>query len=111
PVEDPRWKNGDELYFGAVFLYFNRVSPDKMLFAARGVTILFTDALGFVLAVWTRRKFGPAAALLAIFLYALDPNIIAHGRYITNDLLTTAFVFLASIAWAAFLSSRRLFDL
>src|SRR5713226_9554801 len=42
PVEDASWKNGDALYFGAIFLYLNRVDAETMLFRARGVTILFT---------------------------------------------------------------------
>ena len=82
-----------------------------MLFAARFVTILSILLFGLALAVWTRRHFGASVALLALFLYSFDPNIIAHGRYVTNDLLLTAFLFLAVIAWSAFLSSRRVRDL
>ena len=51
------------------------------------------------------------AALLAVFLYAFDPNIISHGHYVTNDLLITGCLFLAPIAWSIFLSSRRRRDL
>ena len=111
PVEDASWSNGDTLYFGAIFLYLNRVPAETLLLAARWVTILFTVSFGLVLALWTRRRFGAAIALLALFLYALDPNIIAHGRYVTSDLMVTCSLFLAVIAWAAFLSSRRLRDL
>ncbi len=111
PVEDASWKNGDGLYFGAVFLYLNRVDAERMLFPARYVTIACTFALGLLLAVWARRHFSTAAALLAVFLYAFDPNIAAHGHYVTNDLLTAAFFFLASIMWGRYLNTRRAADL
>src|SRR5258708_1905720 len=111
PVEDASWKNGDALYLGAIFLYLNRVDAETMLFSARGVTILFAVGLGLLIAVWTRRHFGASAALLAVFLYALDPNITAHGHYVTNDLLIAACVFLASIAWGRYLAGRRVRDL
>jgi Dolichyl-phosphate-mannose-protein mannosyltransferase len=111
PVEDASWSNGNTLYFGATFLYLNRVPAETLLLVARSVTILCTVSFGLFLAVWTRRRFGAAVALLALFLYALDPNIIAHGRYVTSDLPITCFLFLAVIAWAAFLSSRRWRDL
>src|SRR5206468_1998474 len=34
---------------------------------------------------WGRELFGPQAALAALFLYALDPNILAHGYLSTTD--------------------------
>src|SRR5207302_92430 len=95
----------------AIFLYLNRVDAETMLYAARSVTIFWSLCLGLILAVWTRRRFGASVALLAIFLYAFDPNIIAQGRYVTNDLLIAGCLFLAPIAWSAFLSTGRLRDL
>src|SRR5262249_10961070 len=83
PWEEASWQSANGGYFGAIFLYLNRVDAEKMLHAARAVTIACTFALGLLLAAWTRKHFGPAAALLAVALYALDPNITAHGRYVT----------------------------
>ena len=42
--------------------------------------------LGAVVFRWTRDLFGPNAALLALALYAFDPNLIAHSRLSTTDL-------------------------
>jgi 4-amino-4-deoxy-L-arabinose transferase-like glycosyltransferase len=58
-------------------------------------------------ALWTRRRFGPEAALLALALYAFDPNLTAHGRYVTTDLLATAPVFATVILWIEYLLTRR----
>ncbi|HTA70220.1 MAG TPA: phospholipid carrier-dependent glycosyltransferase [Bryobacteraceae bacterium] len=107
PVEDPSWINKEDIGFGFAFMYHNRVSTDTMLMAARSSIILLTAALGFLMAVWTRCRFGVGPALLALALLAFDPNILAHGHYATTDLGATFFIFAACIAWDAFLSSRR----
>ena len=92
---------------GYDFLYHNSVSPDALLWAGRGAAICLTLSFGILLAWWTRRRFGAAAALTALALYCLDPNIIAHGHYITTD-LPLAFAFFAScITWAEYLASGR----
>jgi hypothetical protein len=107
PTEDPSWAIRDDVGFGFAFMYHNRVSADTMLMAARSSIILLTAALGFLMAAWTRRRFGNGPALLALALLAFDPNILAHGHYATTDLGATFFIFAACIAWDAFLGSRR----
>lgn len=99
PFQYPSWEQHDELNFGAQFLYTNRLSADQILFPARLVTIALTVSLGIAIAWWTRRHFGSAAGLLALLLFAFDPNIIAHGRYVTTDLIVTLFIFLACVLW------------
>src|ERR1700680_2293129 len=78
-----------------------------MLMAGRSSIILLTIGLGLLVAAWTRRRFGSRPALLAVTLLAFDPNILAHGHYATTDLGATFFIFAASIAWDAFLGSKR----
>jgi 4-amino-4-deoxy-L-arabinose transferase-like glycosyltransferase len=111
PGDSPGWGVGEQVPYGIRFLYQNRVPADRMLFLARSMTILLTLALGLGLAIWTRRHFGASAALFALFLFCFDPNIIAHGRYVTNDLVVTLFIFLSCTTWAAFLVSGRGRDL
>ena len=55
------------------------------------------------MAWWTRRRYGPAAGLLAAALCAFDPNLIAHGRYVTTDFPVTAFFFFACVLWVEYL--------
>jgi hypothetical protein len=92
---------------GVAFLYKNRIPADKILFAARLPTIAVTVGLLVVLAAWCRRKFGAVAGVVAAFLFALDPTIIAHGRYVKNDMLVAAMAFVAVIAWDWFLESGQ----
>lgn len=107
PLEHPSWAAGDSLAFGHEFLYRNRVPADTLLLAGRTVTMALTALLGLALAWWTRRRFGALAALIALALYALDPNITAHGRYVTTDLPLTLTVFAACLAWVWHLESGR----
>ncbi|MGO9094485.1 MAG: ArnT family glycosyltransferase [Bryobacteraceae bacterium] len=111
PLESERWKNADQIEFSHEFMDQNRVTPDQILRPGRIPTMLLTLLLGAAMAVWTRRRFGTAVALGALFLYATDPNLIAHGRYVTNDLMVTFFAFATVMAWAKFLETGRKRDL
>ncbi len=108
PLEHEAWQHRDGFAFGTRFLYGNRIRPDRLLFYGRLPTILLTVALGFVLAAWAKRHFGAGVALAALVLYCLDPNVIAHGRYVTTDLIVTLFIFAACLGWARYLESERL---
>lgn len=99
PLDDPSWHRGDEYAFGARFLYENRIPADAILLRARSVTVLVTLLFGLTLAVWVKRRAGALAALFALTLFAFDPNILAHGRYATNDLYLAFFFFLAVVLW------------
>jgi 4-amino-4-deoxy-L-arabinose transferase-like glycosyltransferase len=111
PVEHPSWEQRKIYEFGLEFLHFNRVDADTLLQAARLPMILLTLGLGLAMALWTRRKLGAAAALFALLLFAFDPNVIANGRYVKNDVAVTLFAFLSCAAWGGFLENRRKFRL
>ena len=65
PVEGEAWRKNDEVRLGIEFLYQSPVSADRILFAARSMTMLLSLLFLGALAWWTRRRFGAAAALLA----------------------------------------------
>ena len=107
PVGHPSWAEAKQVGFGYAFLYENRIAADVILFAGRVMTIVLTLALGLAVALVTRRVFGPIAALSALFFLALDPNFIAHGRYVTTDLAATLFYFLACTGWIRYIETGR----
>jgi glycosyltransferase involved in cell wall biosynthesis len=111
PLDHPAWAAADQITFGLLFLYRNVVPGDAILFRVRLITVLVTLLLGLALALWVRREYGPAAAVFALFLFAFDPNFIAHGRYVTNDVLVTLLVFVSVLAWLRYLDSKRRIDL
>lgn len=80
----------------AVILLKN-LNPDakQLIERARISTMLLSVALGLLVFVWAKQIYGPKAGLLALFLYSLDPNILAHCRLITNDLGAAFFICLA----------------
>jgi len=105
------WNNSDQVAFSDPFLYQNQLSARRLLLLGRMATIAITMALGLAIAIWTRRRFSTAAALIALFLLATDSNFLAHGHYITTDALAAATFFLAAITWVAYLESGRLIHL
>lgn len=87
------------------FVWGNRVSADKMFFCARLVIVGLTILFGVYLAYWTRRRFSSAVALIALIFFAFDPNLIAHGHYVTTDLIISLTIFLTCTFWADFLDT------
>jgi hypothetical protein len=67
---------------------------DRVLFWGRLPFILLGGLLGAVIYWWGRELVGSTAALGALFLYAFDPNMIAHSALITTDVGLTAFAVL-----------------
>ena len=60
-----------------------------------GLTLL----LAVIVYAWTRELFGPISGLLALTLLAFDPNILAHGNLVTNDMGVTFFATLTLYAF------------
>ena len=88
----PHWRGPltKPLTFGASFLYENRADPDTMLFAARTAVVAVSLCLGALVWMWSRRLYGPGAALVSLALYVGCPNIIAHSSLATLDLGVSA---------------------
>ncbi len=99
------WANAPEQPAGIEFLYANRASPELILGMARSVTVLLTALFSLWIAWWTKTRFGSIAALIALALFSLDPNIIAHGHYVTTDLVASFFVFLGCTLWLDWLAT------
>ena len=59
--------------------------PDRVLFWARLPFSLLATGLGALLYVWGREMIGEVAALGTLFLYALDPTLLAHSYLVTTD--------------------------
>ncbi len=106
-TEHPSWRRYDFLGYRQLFLFGNRLKPDTLVSLARLPTMLCTLLLALALVLWTRRRFGTAAGAIAVSLFALDPNILAYGRYATTEILTATAFFLTFICWGAHLESRR----
>lgn len=61
-------------------------NQSRLLPVARfGALWVWVAALG-VTAAWARRLYGPRAMALAAWLFALSPNLLAHGSLVTMEL-------------------------
>lgn len=72
--------------------------PDRVMFWARLPLILIAASLAALLYLWGRQTVGPLAAVGAVFLYVLDPTILAHSHLVTTDVGLAAFTILSMFA-------------
>jgi hypothetical protein len=73
----------------------------RLLFWGRFPIVLLAAALAVVVFLWTRARFGPGPAFVALFLAVLSPDLLAHGQLVTTDLGAAAFMFFAVVAFDA----------
>jgi 4-amino-4-deoxy-L-arabinose transferase-like glycosyltransferase len=92
------WQMAEEWSIGRIFVHENRLPNDTILFCGRLPVLALSLLMGWVLYRVGRRMFGAAAGLLALALYALDPNVVAHSGLVTTDLGIMLFIFLAALA-------------
>lgn len=69
--------------------------PDRVMFWARLPFLLLSAMLGLLIYFWGREMAGDLAALAALFLYAMDPTILAHSYLVTMDVGLAFFTVLA----------------
>jgi 4-amino-4-deoxy-L-arabinose transferase-like glycosyltransferase len=90
-----------DCFFGAAdFLYKN--DADRMLFRARMAASVFTLLLAACVFLAASRFFGLGAAAVALVLFAVEPNILAHGALVTTDMAVTCGIFAAAYAFSRY---------
>jgi Dolichyl-phosphate-mannose-protein mannosyltransferase len=60
--------------------------------AVRAGSMAFAIAIALMLAIWASRLFGPLGGLVALWLAAFDPTLLAHGKQVTSDVAVAAFM-------------------
>ncbi len=110
PFETSQWKTGINEQWTLGDLFINCTNPEvacndteAILFWSRLPIILIALLLGLSLFLWGRALGGTLAGLIATGLFVLDPNIIAHGHYVTTDIGIAAFLFFAAAFFVRFL--------
>ncbi len=73
---------------------------------ARGMILLLSVCCGLCIFLYARKRFGNLPALLALGMFALDPNILAHSHLVTTDIGCMLFIFLAFWAFENYLPKR-----
>ena len=87
-------KTGDYL-LGHDFLYRSTVPADRLLGLSRLVNLFLGGLLIVLIGWWAYRLWGSRAALLAMTLACLEPNLVAHSSLVTTDVGVALFIVLA----------------
>jgi hypothetical protein len=96
--DDEAWAQRRQWEFGKRFLYrWN--DADRLLFWGRLPVVALGALLGVSVFVWSRSRDGWAAAVLALFLCVLSPDVLAHGQLVTTDVGIALFTFLSVVAF------------
>ena len=81
--------------FPTRFVFRNSLPADVIVFWGRLPIVLISAALGWFTFWWARQLAGILAGMLALALYVLDPNIMAHSQLVTTDVGLAALFALA----------------
>ena len=106
PTDHPSWHEARYTPFAEQFLWHYNDNADQIVFLARLPTVLLGVLLGVFVFKWASELYGWKAGLLALFLCAFDPNILAHSRLATTDLGLTCFTFIATYWFWRYLDSQ-----
>jgi 4-amino-4-deoxy-L-arabinose transferase-like glycosyltransferase len=92
------WDASEMVRFAPAFVAWYEDKLDAATFAARLPVVMLTLVCAAFLFRWAADWFGPWGGIVALTLFALDPNILAHGTLATNDIGFAAFSFIAFFA-------------
>ena len=67
----------------------------RELLAARLVTVIFSGCVALLVFLWSHSLYGKVPALISLFLYVFDPNIIAHSQLATTDIYAMGLITLS----------------
>jgi hypothetical protein len=82
---------------GKEFLAKN--DTDVMLFRVRMAAALLTVLMALLVFLAAKEMFGATAGFLALGLVAFDPNLLAHGAFVTTDMGISCFLFASVYAF------------
>jgi hypothetical protein len=97
PAIPPGFFKNASYLAGRELLFRNgpQYSADSLVFRVRMAAMSFALLLAILVFFAAREMFGDAAGLLAILLLVFEPNIVAHGAYVTTDVAVSCFLFAA----------------
>ena len=108
PLPDPRtisgWADADllQVTYGVLTPY----RPlDRIIYPARVPVMLLGVLLAALVYRWAAELWGTRAGLLALALFAFDPNLLAHGGVAATDLGATLAIFAAMYTFWRWLSA------
>jgi len=90
-------------FLAHVFFYEVGNDPRSLLLRARTMGALLGALLCVLVYAWSRRLWGPGAAIVSTALCAFSPNVLAHARLATSDLMFATLLLAAiGLVWRSF---------
>lgn len=80
----------------AAKLFFVDNDAETLFFWAKLQIVVLALLLGGFVFRWSKQLFGVEAAMASLFLYSLDPNIIAHSQIVHTDIAFATLFFIGS---------------
>ena len=95
PRKSPTFSKTEAYFNGRSLIYDNGglETASKIIFRSRMMAAIFSLALATVVYFAGLEIFGPVAALFGLVLVVFEPNLIAHGAYVTTDMAVTFGIF------------------
>ena len=106
PDDMKTWRNENRAVFGRDFFFRYNSFPKKMLFYSRMPVILIGILCGLVLFLWAKQMYGKKVGFFTLFLYSFSPNILAHARLATTDMIATFFMILSIFSFWIFIKKQ-----
>jgi len=96
-------------WFADQFVNNNRNQALELWMAGRVMAMILGVALAVIVFLWSNDLYGPRSGLLAMFLVAASPNILAHTSLATVDIgFTLFFVLTCYLMWRYFKYNRKI---
>jgi 4-amino-4-deoxy-L-arabinose transferase-like glycosyltransferase len=95
PLDAERWSVSRYWQLAWDYFYALDNPTDRLVQQARSLNALLGAALGLVIFLLARLRFGAAGGLLALGFYVLAPNFLAHSALATSDVCAALFLTLA----------------
>lgn len=84
---------------------------ETLFLHARLVMVVLAAGLAVWVAVWARKLYGVEAGIIALFLFCLDPNLIAHATIVQTDFPFALMLFAATYFYWRSLTELTWFNL
>ena len=98
PTVLPEGLHTRPLFWGPIFMWKANRDGAYLTWLTRLPMVALTLIMAALVYGWARELYGPRSGLLALFLCAFSPNVIAHGSLATTDLPAACFSILTG--WA-----------
>ena len=109
PTLQHRFFKTEAFLDGKEFLSQN--DADTMLFRVRMMAALITVLMALLVFFAGQEMFGLAAGLIALALVVFDPNLVAHGAFVTTDMALSCFLFASVYAFYRYVKAPTMWRL